>query len=1095
MKASLRLLFCLSAALAIPCVAHAQSASAIIPSGSEMARADSGLQRLLVSGLEASSKVTKGSFRMDNLLVEPAAAERGVKCGQVALAFQGDAAAAGAKGDFQVAAKIPGQVEALGIWVDLEPESNVASVGLQVVDAEGEYLRLDGPPVWDGWLWMEFDLKATAAQQAFVQNGKNGVIDFPIRQVNVFWFAREKGPSRVVVDGLVALTRAEPPPVGVMGELLGGDVMVDAGQPAHASYLLTNFTARPIEVKLDFLLQRDPLLQAPPAPDPVLGSDQARGAKSWTEFDGKVVEEGSLTDGSDQTGYRLPWKQGHYAESWQYIDLGKEREIVSLRSDGGDANWMFEVDVAASSDGTKFTDVPELQGVDFHKKWGSEIPFPSFKPFKARYLRFRHHHNGQAVDSIAFPKGVAVFDGIADETWTVPSVGEVVMKETRTQLVPPRSFFVVNFASPQPLSPGAYHLAVGVTAGPICFLTQSGVYALALPTGTPDENSRFGINGSNPSLAPLLKKLGVGWMRYENMKWAMVSDAADHFDYVGGIGPWNLDLDTIFETYTANGMRIAPMMFMTPLYISSAPANVPKDRGYAYPPKDNTIAADFWFQTAARYGSRQVPAEELKTADKKSGLDRIKYYEIWNEQNLHDPGWGFWVGTMDQYYEMLRPASEAVKRADPNAVVSIGAFAGAEVKLAEALRTYKYSDGKTPLDFVDLLNFHFYSGRVAPEVATMDPNVYRTGEVQGGRTFEQEMEALAVWRDQYKPGAPIWLTETGYDTAGPYGLTERLQAARLPRLVMIALGHGVDKVFVYREAGSNPGQHAASGLVRGDGSIKPSFITYATLIRELDGVTKGQRLPYPDENVRVYRWTKGNETLLSAWAVQGTGVLDLDLGRCMVTDAFGHRSEVLAARKLPLSEFPVYFSNISNLAALESQLAAGAKAAQEKASAEAARISGMKAWLFDFGTDETAEKITIGTERPFAAVAKNSLSGDREFGFQKPAMEDVSETWKKNPLNKTSTKVAPATTFLFPVEPGRYRIRLAAHPLGDSASVEVTSGGAAQTKPLSRTDKVVEFDFEAEGNEISVRFDGYASVAWMTVIDAGYKDPAPAMAE
>ncbi|HOW72523.1 MAG TPA: hypothetical protein PKY77_18135 [Phycisphaerae bacterium] len=36
-------------------------------------------------------------------------------------------------------------------------------------------------------------------------------------------------------------------------------------------------------------------------PDPVFGVDCALGARSWTVADGKVVEEGSLTDGKDYT--------------------------------------------------------------------------------------------------------------------------------------------------------------------------------------------------------------------------------------------------------------------------------------------------------------------------------------------------------------------------------------------------------------------------------------------------------------------------------------------------------------------------------------------------------------------------------------------------------------------------------------------------------------------------------------------------------------------------------------------------------------------------------------------------------------------------
>jgi hypothetical protein len=126
-------------------------------------------------------------------------------------------------------------------------------------------------------------------------------------------------------------------------------------------------------------------------------------------------------------------------------------------------------------------------------------------------------------------------------------------------------------------------------------------------------------------------------------------------------------------------------------------------------------------------------------------------------------------------------------------------------------------------------------------------------------------------------------------------------------------------VFVYREKGSDPGLHAASGLLREDGSMKPSWFTYATLIRALDGASEGRRLAHADPNVRLYAWRRGGEVVLSAWAVEGEAALALDLGRCTLTDAFGARGEadVSKNKPLPLSAFPVYLTGFSDPQALE----------------------------------------------------------------------------------------------------------------------------------------------------------------------------------
>jgi hypothetical protein len=115
--------------------------------------------------------------------------------------------------------------------------------------------------------------------------------------------------------------------------------------------------------------------------------------------------------------------------------------------------------------------------------------------------------------------------------------------------------------------------------------------------------------------------------------------------------------------------------------------------------------------------------------------------------------------------------------------------------------------------------------------------------------------------------------------------------------------------------------HAASGVLRDDGSYKPSFLTYATLIRELDGVEAGaKRLPYPDPNVRLYAWRRGGETLLTAWTIEGAARLNLDLGRATVTDAFGRRARLDRTKGLALTEFPIYLRGIGNLAPVESLL-------------------------------------------------------------------------------------------------------------------------------------------------------------------------------
>ena len=691
---------------------------------------------------------------------------------------------------------------------------------------------------------------------------------------------------------------------------------LDPGQPFSATITLQSVA--PTTCVITYSLQTDSTLADEQPPDPIYGSDRAIGCRSWTEVDGKVIEEGSLTDGKDYTDASTSWINDHFTEVFQYVDLGRVRRIQRITYGSGDANHSWKLDAAVSTDGKNYSPAPGLQDFDTHQKWGNVI-LPLGQPVTARFIRLRYHNDGQKEPVFRMPTRLSVYDGAAGENWRLPRLPDsaLIGKGAATVKLAAGRPENVSIAIPHPLSAGLYFFAARVQSEGTNQLLFHHLLVPPAPMKFVSTASRFGVNASHPEWAPLLRRLSVGWVRFENLKWPFFSPEPGVYRFDGSVKPWQVDLDKTLQDYTDEGLNVLPFLFETADYASSAPPGIKEDRRSFYPPTSPASFADFVFQVVARYGNQKQPAAELKTADDKSGLGAIHIFEIWNEPNLTDPGWGPWVGTSPQYLDLFRAAAEAVKRADPKARVTNGGFSGIQVKTVDELRTYTYADGKHPLDFVDVLNVHYYSGRVPPELATIDTNKPDTSEL----TAEEDFRRLAAWRDRYKPGMPIWLTETGYDSAGPYGTDERTQAARLPRMIMIALANGIDKVFVYRESGSTPSMHAASGLLRDDGSMKPSFLTYATLIRQLDGVKGGAvRIPYPDSNVRVYSWKGAGGTLLTAWTINGAGRLNLNLGRGSVTDAFGRSRSMDLSKGLDLSPFPVYIRGISNMSAIRALL-------------------------------------------------------------------------------------------------------------------------------------------------------------------------------
>jgi len=79
----------------------------------------------------------------------------------------------------------------------------------------------------------------------------------------------------------------------------------------------------------------------------------------------------------------------------------------------------------------------------------------------------------------------------------------------------------------------------------------------------------------------------------------------------------------------------------------------------------------------------------------------IRYWEIWNEPNIHP----CWTGTMEDYCELYRHAAPAVKAADPSAWVGGPALAGSIGHEPGRVFLQYVRDHDLPLDFVSWHNY------------------------------------------------------------------------------------------------------------------------------------------------------------------------------------------------------------------------------------------------------------------------------------------------------------------------------------------------------------------------------------------------------
>lgn len=1062
-----------------PLSVHAQPP--LIPDGSAMAGCSPDMPRLLLNPMEDGTVITPTG----NATRHPAFEiykDIDAKIGQVALKLEGVAEFGSAKPVFVLSKWAPGHIRYLGAWIYLTPDSNVDKIGFQGKDADGKPFTDLVPADWKGWKWLETDL-----QKAF---GGSGTTGYVMQEVDIAWTAKAAGPTFVGADGLAAVAQPDPNGKAYAIQTTGSN-HGEANAPFTGQVIVDNFSNKPVDLDISYSIQTNPLLYDKPLPDPVLGSNRAVGCKSWVELEGKRIENNALTDGDTQTSYGSDWINEHFTEGDQFVDLGQERKIIHLDYHAGNAGKTHKVDISSSTDGATYTPIEGLQGFVLAQKWGLQT-FPLTTPLTARYLKFHYHDDGKKLNFINGFAELYVYDGVEHEKIELPKVGDLVDSKTIHVTVPPGNFSLVPIVSSMPLQTGSYYYGLstkgpdGLNLSTMDYFVRSAEEVKIRPEG------RFGMNVAVPDYIPELKRMGVSWVRFENMKWCFYNSAPGNYSFDGSVPP-NVPLDYCMKEYYDAGISILPYTFLVPDWATSAGPEVPKGRWSSYPPKDYNDYENAMYELAARYGTNKNPPDGVHTTDKKAGLGWITTYEIWNEPN-NDPSWGAWAAPFSKFLDIFRYGAEGVKKADPNSKVTSAGFSGLSMDTVDQLRTHKYADGKTPLDFTDILNVHFYSGKQEPEYAVDDPNANRDGRTPGTKTYEQYVLDLSDWRDAVKPGMPIWLTETGNDVGGPIGRTERYQAAKLPRDLMISLANGVEKVMIYREAGSDEDMHAGSGMFRNDKSIRPSYFTLATLFRQLDGVTDLHtlRLKTADPKVWLYNWKRPTDYVLTAWTPEDTVPLGLDLGKCRVTDSFGTVKDMDVTRDFPLSIFPVYITQITNHAAIDTLQKEAADREEQRKKVVAFYMNKAHFYLYDFGSHQNAVNLSYGVSRPvIPVVSTDPYDAKNGYGFLSKNGKDEWVPWEHIPLEKGSVAFSDPQGFQFQVDaaPGTYNVELRAKDSGPDAKLTITGAdGGDVTVPLANPITKTQVTAVA-GHPLQFQVPSNIKVHWLTLIEAVPKGP------
>jgi hypothetical protein len=301
------------------------------------------------------------------------------------------------------------------------------------------------------------------------------------------------------------------------------------------------------------------------------------------------------------------------------------------------------------------------------------------------------------------------------------------------------------------------------------------------------------------------EELGATWLRFD-FTWSDIqrSDAA-HYDWAR--------YDDLVARAQKHGMSVLAMIGYAPFWARD-PQCAGSDKCR---PRDPAEYGRFAGAVAARYAPRGVHA-----------------FEIWNEPNIIQ----FFQPAADAAYytRMLKAASVAIRAADRRAVVVSGGTAPAATG----------GGNLAPLDFVSQL--YAAGGKGTFDVLGHHPYCYAgsfdcpgTPEVwsawtQMNGTPTSLRGLMAAHGDG---GKKIWATEFGAPTSGEAAVDEQHQAKMLATGVrMFSRYSWGGPLFLYslKDRGTNPGDREDwFGVIRADGSRKPSFGTVRTALAAVKG--------------------------------------------------------------------------------------------------------------------------------------------------------------------------------------------------------------------------------------------------------------------
>ena len=246
----------------------------------------------------------------------------------------------------------------------------------------------------------------------------------------------------------------------------------------------------------------------------------------------------------------------------------------------------------------------------------------------------------------------------------------------------------------------------------------------------------------------------------------------------------------------------------------------------------------------------------------------VKYWEVVNEADLwHRRQPDF---TPDDYVKILKTAYPIIKKGNRKAKVLFSGISNVNLGFIEKVFEQNVAD------YFDIMNIHWYANK------NNEPE-----------SFFEYFEKLHSIMAKYHINKSVWFTETGCTTAAKYA-NEDTQARRLPRIFIISMACGMDKVFWYKSRSRELTDDSEDfyGLWHKDYQPKPAYFAYKTLVKMCpSGSTRPLITRMGDVFVAKWKQPKGTN-ITAMWTTKRAKTVDLKSFPDTVFDIMGNKVNI-----------------------------------------------------------------------------------------------------------------------------------------------------------------------------------------------------------